>query len=272
MASAKVKSGARTLEILDLLASARDPHLTLSSISRLLELPKSSTAALLQTLLQYSFVAFDENTRTYSLGIRTFEVGSAYLRALTGEEIIRRELRRLASSTRAASHFAALDGAEIVYLFREQPETDIRLDVAIGSRIPAVFTSLGKAILATLPTDVVEGVLAARWTPRTSKSLVDPDKILQDLGEIATRGYAIDDEESNLGIICFGAPVHNPGQRAGAAGAVSATLLKAQLSPRDYDRIPAAVIECAARLSQASSTKGSLVGTAEPSATLALTR
>ena len=121
-------------------------------------------------------------------------------------------LEELAEVTGETSHYAILAGTEIVYRAKaDPPRGAVRLTSVIGGRNPAHSTSVGKALLSQRPHSVSEltdyfgpDPLEAR-TPNTLTSIPD---LAADLDAIARRGYAIDDEENELGITCVAVPVY----------------------------------------------------------------
>jgi DNA-binding IclR family transcriptional regulator len=148
-------------------------------------------------------VTTDENGR-YSLGVRSFEVGSAYLRDMTPARAVEEELRTLTRDLSVTAHFAVLDGAEVVYLVKHDPPgTALQLASSLGVRLPAEVTAVGKAQLAFRP----EAASARRGGPAESV-----------LAQVRSNGYAFDEGETAVGIRCVAAPVFDERGCCGAIG------------------------------------------------------
>jgi DNA-binding IclR family transcriptional regulator len=117
----------------------------------------------------------------------------------------------LSSSCNEAVHFGRLDGADIVYLAKRESRHALRLFSAIGRRLPAHATALGKSLLARRSDEEVEQLLTwplARLTPNT---LTERRALFDELEDIRRRGYAIDREENSEGITCFAVALDTAG-------------------------------------------------------------
>lgn len=217
------RSVLRALEILDLLAVTERP-LGLAQIAKEFDIPKSSCLALMRALCARSF-ARQEPGGGYLLGLRAFEVGAAYLRTVTPVGAATAELRGLTERLGMTSHFAVLEGDEVVYLAKQDPPgTGVRLASSLGARLSAWTTAVGKAQLAfRLPAD---GGAAA------------------ELDEVRRRRYAVDDGVTAGGIRCVAAPVFDV---SGCCGAVGVSYL--MHGGPDLDVIGDLVVAAAARVS-----------------------
>ena len=117
----------------------------------------------------------------------------------------------------------------VIYLARHDGQQQVRLASDIGRRLPAVVTSLGKAMLASLPDDELEQRLSGLGTmPRpTRRSHRTIDDLRRDLHAIRERGFAVDEEENTIGVTCFGVALATDDQPT----AVSTTLLSQRATP-----------------------------------------
>jgi DNA-binding IclR family transcriptional regulator len=131
-------------------------------------------------------------------------------------------------------HLGRLDGAHIVYLAKRESVHPLRLYSAIGRRLPAHATALGKALLAERPDDVVDEVLSWPLAALTPHTITDRDALLADLATVRAQGYAVDREESTHGIVCFAValPLRTP-----AVDAISLSVPLARLSADGEQRI-----------------------------------
>jgi DNA-binding IclR family transcriptional regulator len=164
-----VKSAARTLEILERLAVAQERP-TLGQLARDLGIPKSSLRAILQTLEGRGWVETDATGGRFGLGGRALLVGAAYVDADDVVAVAAGTLDHLAATFGETVHLARLDGTDIVYLAKRESRHSLRLFSAIGRRLPAFTTALGKAVLAERTSEEVRASLPhplPRLTPRT---------------------------------------------------------------------------------------------------------
>lgn len=208
----RVKSAARVAEILRVLASNR-PGMTLTEVTTALNLPRSSTYALLGDLVVSGFVEEDAGpgARTYRIGIGAFEVGMAFLRqrSLAGEAAA--IVERVAKRFDETAHLAVLDGTDVVYIAKSESTHAMRVASAVGARFPAHATAVGKVLLAQLGrADVVRlypGEELPVLTPATVRSR---GRLLAELDTIRREGHAFDDEESTPGLQCLAVPILGP--------------------------------------------------------------
>lgn len=229
---AAAASLARGLQILELLTS--EPQgLTHSEISHRLRLPKSSTTNLLRALTASGYVRQAPNRR-YRLSLRLIELGNAVLRGVALRDVARPLLERLVQETGLTAHLAVLDGDEAVYVERVAPQGFIQMHTWVGRRMDTHCTSVGKALIAYLPAEELKTLFAVRGLPRhTPRTITSRRRLVDDLALVRRRGYAVDDEENNLGVRCLAAPVLS---RTGeAVVAVGATGTVTQVTP---ERVP----------------------------------
>ena len=137
----------RALSILELL-SLSDGPMALGEVATRLKLPKSSALSLLRALVAGDFCVTD-GKGLYALGIHTFEVGAGYLRSMTPVRSVTPELEWLTEVLAMTSHFAVLQGDEVIYLAKHDPAAlGLKLASSLGARVPAAVTAVGKAQLA----------------------------------------------------------------------------------------------------------------------------
>jgi DNA-binding IclR family transcriptional regulator len=193
----------RALSILELLAGATRP-LSLGEVAGELVLPKSSTLSLLRALTAKEFATLDDRGR-YGLGVRSFEVGSAYLTSMTPVRAVEAELQILTETLGATSHFAVLEHDEVVYLAKHDPPgPGLKLASSLGARLPADTTAVGKVQLA--------------WRPRLPEALPAELAELAELEATRARGYAVDEGITAAGIRCVASAVFNSRGCCGAVG------------------------------------------------------
>jgi DNA-binding IclR family transcriptional regulator len=233
-----VKSADRTLEILEALAASG--RRTLGELARDLGIPKSSLHGILRTMAQRNWVETDATGTRFALGLRALQVGSAYLDADDVVGLLSGVLDDLAATFGETVHLGRLDGADVVYIAKRESVHPLRLFSAIGRRLPAHATALGKALLAERRDDELDRILPWPLPRLTRYTIVEPADLRRELAEIRERGYAVDHEENTDGIVCVAraVPVRGP-----ASDAISLSVPAARLDPDGEERIAAALAD-----------------------------
>lgn len=196
-------------------------------------LPKSSVHRILQDLVRSGFCTVDEaggylpGPKLMGLAGRVF----GRLDTLSGADPALDQLR---ARTGATVHLAVLSGDEAVYVRKLEAIKPYRMASRIGMGIPLHCTAIGKAILAALPRpEAVEMVQRTGQERRTRHTHISLDALVADLDLTAERGWSVDDEENELGVVCVGAAVRDATGRVTAAVSVSQLLSDLQDFPPD---------------------------------------
>ncbi|MGW5188072.1 IclR family transcriptional regulator [Kribbella sp. NPDC004138] len=191
-----VKSAERTLDVLELLAGTEE-RLTLSDIARRLGMPKSSLHKLLGTMERRGWVETDEISHSrYRIGLRALLAGTRYVDVDKIVEMVQPILTALTDQLQEASHLGRLDGADVVYLAKRESPHPLRMYSAVGRRLPAHATAMGKAMLAQRSWEEVDQLLPAPLRSLTPATITDRRKLRSELETIRANGFAVDDEES----------------------------------------------------------------------------
>jgi DNA-binding IclR family transcriptional regulator len=215
----------RAATILGVLADLRGEPAGPSELARRLGLPKSSIANICAALADVGLLR--RVGTGFALGRRLAELGGAYLAGIDQVQEFHEASKVLPAGSEETVQLAVLDGLEMTYLARHDGRQPVRLSSGVGRRLPATCTATGKAALASLDDAELErrlaGVTALPVLTRNSHRTVD--ELRADLREVRRRGYAIDDEETVEGVVCYGIAI--PGRRPGEGPyAASITLLK----------------------------------------------
>lgn len=206
--------------VLDLIAT-RGPS-TFSEIASALDLPNSSAHNLLQTMVNRDYLEIDPSPRRYRLGLRLWQVAQAYLGNGDLVTAARPIMESLVADTGETVQLARLDGVENVYLAIAESPHPMKLVSEVGTRLFAHATGLGKVLLGALPPDEAAARLGSVELPRfTRNTVVDVDRIMEDLTGVRERGFATDDEEYVIGCRCIAMPVRDASGRVIAAMSVS---------------------------------------------------
>jgi IclR family pca regulon transcriptional regulator len=215
-----IEALARGLDVLRCFEPGR-PAMTLSEVAAAAELARPTARRILITLEQLGYVRSADGS--FSLTPRVLELGMAYIGSANLWELAHPHLRELVRHTGESCSIAQLDGSDIVYVARVAVPKLVALAVTIGTRFPALPTSLGKVLLAALTPAELDKVLAepsragvpARWTP-------ERDEIDAALREVRARGWASTDQQLALGIRSVAAPIRDGEGRVVAAVNVNA--------------------------------------------------
>ncbi|MDO9456440.1 IclR family transcriptional regulator [Nocardioides sp.] len=202
VAAGPVKSAARALDLLDEIA-AHGPGTQLQ-LSQRLSIPKSSLHALLRTMLDRGWLQTDPTGSVYMLGIHSLVVSSAYL---DGDPILSRAtpvMEEVAAATEETVHLGRLDGDHVIYTAKRESVHPLRMHSAVGRRLPAYATSLGRAILAKQPADVRCDLVPDEIAAMTPHTTTDKAAVLEIIDRAELMGYAVESEESCMGVRCFG--------------------------------------------------------------------
>lgn len=230
LAPAVTRAGA----ILDVLAETAGQTLGPSELARRLNLPKSSIANICNALAEIGLVR--RIGTGFALGRKLAELGGAYLASVDAVEEFYEACRLLPTGSEETIQLAVLDNLEVTYLARHDGRQPVRLTSQIGRRLPATVTATGKAALASLDRAELDRRLAGvvELPKLTPHSLGSVEALLGDLAVVRRRGYAMDDEETVEGVVCFGVMI--PGRRPGEGPyAASITLLKVRATD---ERVP----------------------------------
>jgi len=210
-----VEALARGIEVIRAFGP-RAMEMSVSDVAGRTGLARPTVRRLLLTLEDLGYVR--SSNGVYSLTAKTLELGTSYISALGLWDIARPHMAALVAQTHESSSMSQLDGSDIVYVARVAVPKIIALSVTIGTRFPAVATSMGRVLLADLDADELDTVLA---TPSASGIIprVQPSRgeIDAALAEVRERGWAMSDEQLSLGIRSISAPVRGNEGRVEAA-------------------------------------------------------
>ena len=233
----EVKSAARTVEVLELLAARVDRPARLQELADALGVPRSSMYALLQTLISRGWVRTDVTGSLYGIGIHALLTGTSYLDSDPRVRAVRPYLDEASDALGETIHMGRLDGRDVAYLATRESHEYLRTISRVGRRLPAHVGALGKALLAERPDDELpEGPYEAA-TPRTHTSR---ESLAADLARVRERGYSVDREEGVPGIVGFGFTLRYDSP---AQDAISCSVPVARLTPEREDRIVAVMRE-----------------------------
>ena len=200
---AEIQSLARGLKILDLLGQSQR-GVGITELAKNLGVDKGSASRLVSTLARHGYAEKDEATRRFRLGPQVVRLSRSVLTALPLREAARSSLRQLMERTGECAHLAVAAQGKALYIDQVESPAALRVNAEVGTMNPLHCTALGKALLAFGNVDLPSDLEA--FTPRT---VTDAHKLQVHLEEIRRQGYAVDDEEFDLGVRCIAVPVRD---------------------------------------------------------------
>jgi IclR family pca regulon transcriptional regulator len=207
---------ARGLAVLRGFSDARGPQ-TIAQLSNKTGIPRAAVRRCLHTLRELGYV--DAALNNYTLRPKVLALGYAYLSSTPLSVAAQPLLDQISSQLHESTSLAVLDDDEVVYVARAATARVMSVALGAGSRLPAYCTSLGRVMLAHLPPDQLDAYFArVPLTAMTNKTVVAEKKLRALLATVRADGYAVNDEELELGLRSIAVPVR------GASGKVVAAL------------------------------------------------
>lgn len=223
MAAESRRSTQRVLRVLLHLASTAQPA-TAAQIGAACDIPKATLYPMLTDMESEDFVVHIPETRTWALGLSTFEIGSAYLRSRPLERLGRPLLERLSRQVSETSHLAIMQSTDVLYLIKQR-SASVRATFITdeGVRLPAHHTAVGRAILMNLPPAQLRALYPTgeelTGHPGTATSRLRHFRKV--LAEDRGRGYSTEADQTTRGITCIAAPVFDHLERPVASIGIS---------------------------------------------------
>ena len=211
----------KALDVLDMVAAAGKP-IRFSELLSTSAYPKATLYRFLQTLTHQGMLTLDPDRGTYALGVRLVRLAHAAWQQSSLAPLARPYLDELAAQTGETIHLAQMDMGQVLYVDKRNSARPVEMFSQAGKVGPAYCTGVGKAMLAWLPDDALQDVLARQsfhsFTPHTHST---PEALIAELNATRARGYAFDREEHEPGIICVAVPILT--RQGRVIGAISLT-------------------------------------------------
>lgn len=210
-----IGSFAKGLQVLECF-EADHPRLAIADVAALTGFDRATSRRCLVTLHHLGYAAYDG--KYFTLTPRVLRLGMGALAALPLPQIVQPWLDQLSEKIGHSCSVSILDETEIVYIARAAQRRVMSIGLMPGSRLPAHCTSMGRVLLAALPRDTMRELIAASdLTPRTVHSLHDPTEIIAEIARVGDAGYAVIDQEVELGLSSLAVPVYDSKGRIAAA-------------------------------------------------------
>lgn len=179
-------------------------------------LERATARRCLLTLTHLGYASYDG--KFFRLTPRILNLGHSYLAATPLPGLIQPFLEQLSAQIHESCSAAILDDTDILYIARASHRRVMSINLGAGARLPAYCTSMGRILLAALPSDTIGDVLdRSSLVAYTAKTKADRDTVLTELAVVAAQGFAVIDEELELGLCSIAVPLFNAqGQVVGA--------------------------------------------------------
>jgi IclR family transcriptional regulator, KDG regulon repressor len=183
--------------------------ISLSDISRQTGYPKTTVHRILATFVARGFVRKEIQTGHYQLTLKFFEIGSAAVSHLEIKEVARPYLENLRNISGETAHLAVMDEEGVFYIDKMESSQSVRMYSYVGRRAPVHCTAVGKVLLAYQTSEKIAKFLFPGLKAYTHNTILQKEKLIEELRKVRKQGCALDNEELELGLFCIAAPVRN---------------------------------------------------------------
>lgn len=238
----EIQSLARGLKIMDLLGQSQDGS-SITELAEYLNVDKGSASRLVSTLVQYGYVEKDDISRRYHVGPQVVSLSRSVLTRLPMREAAKPYLRQMMERTGECAHLAVPAQGKVLYIDQVESPVTLRVNAQVGTMNPLHCTALGKVLLAYGDLDIPSDL--APFTPNT---ITDLETLRSHLEEIRRLGFAVDDEEFDIGVRCIAVPVFD--FRGKAAGAIGVSGPATRMTAERMPALTAIMVEIGKALSE----------------------
>lgn len=226
---------ARGLEVIKSFG-ADSTTMTLTELAKKNDLSRASARRFLLTLQKLGYVS--NSDKQFRLTAKILDLGYSYLSSLNLTEVITPFIERVAHELSESCSATVLDGSEVVYIARIPRRGLIPISLQIGARLPAYATSPGRVLLASLAEEQLQEFLkTVDFKPLTSRTIT-PDKLPAELEKVRKQGYAIVDQELELGMRAVAVPVYDRRRQLAFAINVSSHISNVSLEQIENSFVP----------------------------------
>jgi DNA-binding IclR family transcriptional regulator len=218
----KNQSVEKVFQIIEIMAGNSGP-MRLQDMSRALDMPASTALRFLNTLMEYGYVIQSAETLRYSLSMKFCHIGNRVSSQISIREVVRPYLTKLTEICQESACLAIEENMTVVYIdVAEGPDSVLRAMQRIGKRAPMHSTGVGKLLLLNYDEEGIDKLIAVKGLDLlTCNTIVSSEGLLKELNTIRQKGYAVDDEECEIGARCVAAPIVDYTGRIAAAISVT---------------------------------------------------
>ena len=238
----------KALRILDLFSTMKK-EMGIVEIARNVKVNTSTVQRIVNTLYRHNYLQQHSGNARYKLGLKLLEVSNQVLAGIDLRQTARPFLEQLRDRTGETIHLMIMDGSRGVYIDALESPQRIRVASAIGTREELHCSSIGKALLAFSTEKEVGRIIETQGLRRkTPHTITDPNEFKEQLVQIRKRGYAVDDEEGQIGTRCIGASIFDHTGKNVAAISIAAPSYR--LDQQKIEQFTPIVTEIANKISK----------------------
>lgn len=216
----------KALDILDCFSLERQ-ELGITEIAKIIGYGKSTVYAIVKTLEKNRYLKQNNENKKYSLGFKIIERAYVLLEQMNIRKITFPFLKKLSEKYKENVHLAILDRQEVVYIEKFENAPSLGIRSYVGHRTCLHSTALGKVFLAFLPEEEINNIIQnISLKKRTPNTITDPSELKLNLVQIKKAGYAIDNEEHQIGGMCIGGPIFDFSGKVTAAFSISVPIVR----------------------------------------------
>ncbi|SHI55095.1 transcriptional regulator, IclR family [Dethiosulfatibacter aminovorans DSM 17477] len=242
-----VQSVVRALKILELFV--KNKELSITEISEKMDLSKSTVYGLVNTLTIKGFLEQYDVTKKYKLGIKNFELGNCVQKRMDLRLEVNPHFESLSKLFGETMHLAKQYEGEVVYLEKVTGSDFSIVSSQIGNRAPMYCTGVGKVMLAYLSEEYLEKYIFSKPMKKyTENTIITKEKLLEELENIRQKGYALDDEEIEIGLRCVAVPIFSQGKEILAG--ISISVPTGRMNIERIEEMKNELIKCSEQISR----------------------
>ncbi len=214
-------STSRLFQIIEFLACSKD-WVSVRTMARELHISAASAYRTLNSLKELGYVRQQAQDSKYQLTLKIAGVSAQVLENVQLRQIAHPFLQSLTSLTNETTHLAVLEDREFVYIDKVDNIQAMRMRSRLGQRGQLHCTAAGKSMLAFMPECDMQAITKRlKFEALTENTITDPSKFIKHLMKVRELGYAVDDEENEMGIRCIGSPIYDHAGRLAGALSIS---------------------------------------------------
>jgi IclR family transcriptional regulator, KDG regulon repressor len=235
----------KALDVIDALAASARP-LLLQEVARVVDRPAPSVHRLLRTLELRDWVESVDGR--YRLTLKLFDLGTSIVSSIDVVAEARPCLERLCEELDETANMSVRSGSSVVYVAKLESPRSVRLVSQLGMHAPLYCTAMGKVLLAYAePSERSHLLSDIELEPRAKNTITDRDQLTRELDAVMRRGWAVDNEEFDFGLVCVAAPVFD--RHGVVSAAISIAGPTQRLPRRSWQRVAERVTDAAQTIS-----------------------
>lgn len=236
----------RVLLILEALA-AENKGISLTNLSEKTGILKGTIFPILKTLVEERYISYDVSTQRYYLGISCAILSRSLFDRSYWLNMVHKEMNDIVNKCNEVCQMGILDGADVLYINKVQAKQTVQLVSHIGTRLPAVYSALGKAIICKYTDQQILDLYPDGFTPLTPYSITSIEQLRQQLDDVEKNGFAVDNREVNEETVCYAVALR---QRSKTIAAISISIPVFRVTKDKINDITRTLLDARERIEQ----------------------